>query len=170
SATAEPASFTFAFPQGNDAEDFYQHIAQRYMDETGAEIELLSTPGESYPSQVLTQLQAGNASDLLIVPPGSGQAHGALRLAEAGLVAPLGAYAEAVVPAESRDLYALADEIYALPVTLSPSALLWNPDGAADAGIGAFPETFDDLLDACVSATDAGKSLVALAGAVPANL
>ena len=39
-------SFTFSFPQANDAEDFYQTIAQQYMDETGVEIELLPIPGD----------------------------------------------------------------------------------------------------------------------------
>src|SRR5918994_1538723 len=60
-------AFTFSFPQANDSEDFYQSIAQQYMDETGVEIELLPLPGETYFTQINTQLQAGNASDLLIV-------------------------------------------------------------------------------------------------------
>ena len=163
-------NFTFAFPQANDAEDFYQAIAQQYMDETGVEIELLPLPGETYFTQINTQLQAGNAPDLLIATPGAGQVNGVGRLAEAGLLAPLGEASGAVIPAGTEDLYTFDGEVYGQPTSLSPNGLIWNPDVAASAGIDDYPESFEDLLAACGDARSAGLAFTALAGSIPPNL
>ena len=170
-STSEAAqSFTFSFPQANDAEDFYQTIAQQYMDETGVEIELLPVPGDQAASMMNTQLQAGNASDLLIVTPGAGQSNGVVRLAEAGLLAPLGEASAAVIPPTTEGLYTFDGEVYGQPTSLSANGLIWNPDVAASGGIDDYPESFDDLLAACGEARSAGLDFTVLAGTVPPNL
>ena len=170
STSAAAQSFTFSFPQANDAEDFYQTIAQQYMDETGVEIELLPVPGDQAASMMNTQLQAGNASDLLIVTPGAGQTNGVVRLAEAGLLAPLGEASAAVIPPTTEGLYTFDGEVYGQPTSLSANGLIWNPDVAASAGIDDYPESFDDLLAACGEARSAGLDFTVLAGTVPPNL
>ena len=170
-STGEAAqSFTFSFPQANDAEDFYQTIAQQYMDETGVDIELLPVPGDQAASMMNTQLQAGNASDLLIVTPGAGQTNGVVRLAEAGLLAPLGEASAAVIPPTTEGLYTFDGEVYGQPTSLSANGLIWNPDLAASASIDDYPESFDDLLAACGEARSAGLDFTVLAGTVPPNL
>ena len=170
-STSEAAqSFTFSFPQANDAEDFYQTIAQQYMDETGVEIELLPVPGDQAASMMNTQLQAGNASDLLIVTPGAGQTNGVVRLAEAGLLAPLGEASAAVIPPTTEGLYTFDGEVYGQPTSLSANGLIWNPDLAASASIDDYPESFDDLLAACGEARSAGLDFTVLAGTIPPNL
>lgn len=163
-------SFTFSFPQANDAEDFYQTTAQQYLDETGVEIELLPLPADTYYQQINTQLQAGNAADLIIAPPGGGQASGVVRLAEAGLLAPLGPESAAVIPAGTESLYSVDGEVYGQPTSLSANGLVWNPDVAASAGIDEFPESYEDLLAACADAQSAGVDFLVLAGSVPPNL
>ena len=170
STSAAAQSFTFSFPQANDAEDFYQTIAQQYMDETGVEIELLPVPGDQAASMMNTQLQAGNASDLLIVTPGAGQTNGVVRLAEAGLLAPLGEASAAVIPPTTEGLYTFDGEVYGQPTSLSANGLIWNPDVAASAGINDYPESFDDLIAACGEARSAGLDFTVLAGTVPPNL
>jgi raffinose/stachyose/melibiose transport system substrate-binding protein len=170
STSAAAQSFTFSFPQANDAEDFYQTIAQQYMDETGVEIELLPVPGDQAASMMNTQLQAGNASDLLIVTPGAGQTNGVVRLAEAGLLAPLGEASAAVIPPTTEGLYTFDGEVYGQPTSLSANGLIWNPDVAASAGIDDYPESFDDLIAACGEARSAGLDFTVLAGTIPPNL
>ena len=170
STSAAAQSFTFSFPQANDAEDFYQTIAQQYMDETGVEIELLPVPGDQAASMMNTQLQAGNASDLLIVTPGAGQTNGVVRLAEAGLLAPLGEASAAVIPPTTEGLYTFDGEVYGQPTSLSANGLIWNPDVAASAGINDYPESFDDLIAACGEARSAGLDFTVLAGTIPPNL
>ena len=46
----------------------------KYTDETGVEIEVIPYPSDAYNTQVTTQLQAGNAADMMILAPGTGQA------------------------------------------------------------------------------------------------
>ena len=163
-------SFSFSFPQANDAEDFYQTIAQQYMDETGVDIELLPIPGDTAATQLNTQLQAGNAPDLFILTPGAGQSNGVVRLAEAGLLAPLGEASAAVIPPTTEGLYTFDGEVYGQPTSLSANGMVWNPDVAASAGIDEYPESFDDLLAACGDARSAGLDFTVLAGTVPPNL
>lgn len=169
-ADGAATSFTFTYPQANDSEDFYEQTAAKYTEETGVEIELKPIAGDAYPTQVSTQIQAGNAADLIIAPPGAGQAHSVVRLAEAGFLAPLGDASAAVVPEGTDALYSVDGKLYGQPTALTPNGLLWNAEGAEAAGIGAFPETFSELLEACTTAAGAGKTFTAIAGSVPANL
>lgn len=163
-------AFSFSFPQANDAEDYYQAIAQQYMDETGVEIELLPLSGNAYDTALTTQLQAGNGPDLFIGTPGAGQTAGVVQLAEAGLLAPLGDASAAVVPAGTEDLYSFDGKVYGQPTAFSPTGLIWNPDLATTTGIDEYPASFDDLLAACGDARDAGVDFTVLAGAAPPNL
>ena len=134
------------------------------------EIELIPIPGDAYNTQLSTQLQAGNASDLLVVTPGAGQANGVVRLAEAELLAPLGEASVAVIPPGTENLYSVDGEVYGQPQSLAPSGLVFNPDAAATAGIDDYPASFDDLLAACADARSAGVAFTVLAGAAPPNL
>ena len=61
-----PASRSWS-PQANDADDYYAQIAAAYTEETGVEIEVIPYPSDAYNTQVTTQLQAGNAADMMIL-------------------------------------------------------------------------------------------------------
>ena len=91
--------------------------------------------------------------------PGAGQTNGVVRLAEAGLLAPLGEASAAVIPPTTEGLYTFDGEVYGQPTSLSANGLIWNPDVAASAGIDDYPESFDDLLAACGDARSAGLGL-----------
>ena len=58
--------------QANDAETFYPDTVDKFTEATGIEIEVIPYPADAYNTQVTTQLQAGNAADMMILSPGTG--------------------------------------------------------------------------------------------------
>src|SRR5690349_12263956 len=81
--------FSIMVAQSNDADDYWAKFAAQYSEETGVRIEVIPYPGDGYNTQVTTQLQAGNAADMMILSPGTGQAISVVSLAEAGFLEPL---------------------------------------------------------------------------------
>ena len=83
--TEDPAlsGFTLMVPQASDLDDPYEQLAAHYSEETGVEIEVLPYQAESYNNQLTTQLQGGNAADLMVLIPGGGQAVTVTTIAEA---------------------------------------------------------------------------------------
>lgn len=160
--------FSFAFPLPNETETFYQDLAQKYMDETGVEIEILPVPGDAAGQQMQTEFQAGNAADLVVVPPGRGNVIGVASLAEAGLLAPLNEVSASTIPAGTEGLYTVDGQVYGQPTSLSVNSLIWSNTNAEAAGIAA-PGSFEELLTACETVGD-GSSLFAIAGSAPPNL
>ena len=155
--------------QANDADDYYAQMAAAYTEETGVEIEMIPYPSDAYNTQVTTQLQAGNAADMMILAPGTGQAISVITLAEAGFLEPLDETSAAVIPAGTENLYEVDGEIFGQPTALAPVGLIYNGAGGEEVGIDAYPETYDDLLEACTTARDGGKTFTVLAGGVPFN-
>jgi raffinose/stachyose/melibiose transport system substrate-binding protein len=162
-------SFTFAFENASGgAESPWLVLAEQYSEETGVEIETQGLPPDSYGLTVRTQLQGGNAPDLMMFSPGAGNANAVLPLAEADYIEPLGEESAALVPEGSESLYGIDGTTYAQPTNLIPVGMTWNAGAAEEAGVDV-PEDTDALLDACGSAADAGKSLFVIAGSVPPN-
>jgi len=161
--------FSIMVAQANDADDFYAQTAKKYTDETGVPIEVIPYPSDAYNTQVTTQLQAGNAADVMILSPGTGQAISVVTLADAGFLAPLGGNTASVIPDGTESLYGSDGKIYGQPTALAPVGLIWNGAGAGEVGIDEYPSTYEDLLAACKTARDGGKSFMVLAGAMPPN-
>ena len=170
-STEDPAAagFSLMVPQANDADDFYAQMAEAYSAESGVEIEMLPYPSESYLTQLTTQLQAGNAADVMITAPGTGQANSVLSLAEAGFLEPLNETSAGVIPAGSEALYEIDGEFYAQPTGLSVTGVIYNGQLGEEAGIESYPETFEELIEDCTTARDGGKVFTVLAGAAPPN-
>lgn len=168
---ADPAlaGFTLMVPQANDLDDPYEKLAARYSEETGVEIEVLPYQAESYNSQLTTQLQAGNAADLMVLIPGGGQAVTVTTIAEGGFLEPLGDASSAVIPAGQEGLFGVDGEIYGQPTALSPTSLVWNGPGAEKLGVTEYPATFEQMLEDCATARAGGGSVMVVAGAVPFN-
>ncbi len=144
-------------------------MAAAYTEETGVEIEMIPYPSEAYNTQVTTQLQAGNAADMMVLAPGTGQAISVVTLAEAGFLEPLDEASAGVIPEGTEGLYEVDGEIFGQPTALAPVGLIYNAAGGEEVGIEAYPETFDELLEACTTARDGGKTFTVLAGGVPFN-
>jgi len=170
-STEEPAAagFSLMVAQANDADDYYAQMAAAYGEETGVEIEMIPYPSEAYNTQVTTQLQGGNAADMMVLAPGTGQPISVITLAEAGFLEPLNETSAGVIPAGTEALYDVDGEIFAQPTALAPVGLIYNGAGGEEAGIEAYPETFEELLEACTAARASGKTFTVLAGAIPFN-
>lgn len=164
-----PVGFSLMVAQANDQDDYYAVMADMYSEQTGTEIEVLPYPSDAYNTQVTTQLQAGNAADMMILAPGTGQPISVVTLAEAGFLEPLGEASTAIVPTGTESLYEVDGNIYGQPTALVPVGLIYNGAGGEEVGISAYPETYEELLEACTAARDGGKSFTVLAGAVPFN-
>ena len=95
---ASGAGFSMMVAQANDADDFYAQMAKAYTDETGTEIEVIPYPSEAYNTQVTTQFQAGNAADVAVLSPGTGQQISVITLAEAGFLEPLDETSAGIIP------------------------------------------------------------------------
>ncbi len=166
---ATDVGFSIMVPQANDADDYYAKMAAAYTEETGVEVEMIPYPSDAYNTQVTTQLQAGNAADMMILAPGTGQAISVVTIAEAGFLEPLDEASAGVIPEGTEALYEVDGEIYGQPTALAPVGLIYNGAGGEEVGIEAYPETFDELLEACTTARDGGKTFTVLAGGVPFN-
>ncbi|QIG39449.1 extracellular solute-binding protein [Microbacterium sp. 4R-513] len=163
------SGFSIMVAQSNDADDYWAKFAEQYTEETGVPVEVIPYPGDGYNTQVTTQLQAGNAADMMILSPGTGQAISVVTLAEAGFLEPLDDTSAAVIPEGTESLYEADGEIYAQPAALNPTGFIYNAAGAAEVGIDDYPASYDDMLEACGAARDGGKSFNVLAGSAPPN-
>ena len=162
-------SFTFTFGNASGATDSpFQQLADKYSEETGITVETKALPPDNYGLTLRTQLQGGNAPDVMVVSPGGGQDSAVLPLADAGLIEPLGQTSIDLVPEGSEGLFTIDDKVYAQPTDITPVGMTWNVGAAEEAGIEA-PTDQSSLLDACKAAADKGKSFIVLAGAVPPN-
>lgn len=161
--------FSIMVAQANDQDDTYAQTVDIWSKETGIPVEVIPYPSEAYNTQVTTQLQAGNAADMMILAPGTGQPISVVNLAEAGFLEPLDETSAGIIPAGSEAEYTVDDEVYAQPTALAPVGLVYNPAGAEGVGIDEYPTTYEDLLEDCTTARDGGKTFTVLAGGVPFN-
>jgi raffinose/stachyose/melibiose transport system substrate-binding protein len=170
SSSGEAAdSFTFTFGNASGATDSpFQQLADKYSEETGITVETKALPPDNYGLTLRTQLQGGNAPDVMVVSPGGGQDAAVLPLADAGYVEALGQESADLIPEGTEGLFTLDGKVYAQPTDITPVGMTWNVGAAKEAGIDA-PTDMSSLLDACKTAADAGKSFIVLAGAVPPN-
>jgi len=169
SADPDTVGFSLMVAQANDADDFYAQTAQKYTEETGVPIEVIPYPSDAYNTQVTTQLQAGNAADMMVLAPGTGQPISVITLADAGFLEPLDDTAAGLLPAGSEAEFQIDGKTYAQPTALTPVGMVFNVTAADEAGVTEYPSTYEDLLAACADARDAGKSFTVLAGGVSFN-
>lgn len=165
-------AFSFTFATSNNLESPYQTLADLYMDENpDVKITTNPTPNDKYGETIRTQLQAGNASDVIQTTPGSGDARGLIGLAEAGFLEPLGETAQGLVPEGSEQLFELDGKVYGQPLDFTIGSVVASLGNAGRMGLGDFtwPESMDDLYAACDAAAATGGSLIALAGAAAPN-
>lgn len=161
--------FTLMVAEANDADNYYEQLTDMYTKETGVPVEVIPYPSDAYNTQVTTQLQAGNAADVMILAPGTGQPISVVTLAEAGFLEPLDDTSAGIIPAGSEAQYTVDDKVYGQPTALAPVGLIYNSAGAEEVGIDEYPATYDDLLAACQTARDGGKTFTVLAGGIPFN-
>jgi raffinose/stachyose/melibiose transport system substrate-binding protein len=162
-------SFTFAFGNASGGQESpWVVMADKYSEETGVQIEQQGLPPDNYGLTLRTQIQGGNAPDLMVLAPGAGQPQSVLPLAEAGALEPLGQESADLIPEGSEGLFQVDGETYAQPTDIIPVGMVWNVGAASEAGVDV-PQDTDALLDSCAPLQDDGKSFFAIAGSVPPN-
>jgi len=166
----ESQSFSFTFATSNNLESPYESLAKAYMEENpDVEITTNPTPNDKYGETIRTQLQAGNASDVIQTTPGSGDARGVIPLADAGFLEPLGETAEGLVPQGSEPIFEIDGKTYGQPMDFTIAAVVTSMGTAAMNGLDEWPSTEDEMYEACSALAAEGKSLLALAGAAGPN-
>lgn len=165
----EAVGFSLMIAQANDDDDSYARFAEMYTEETGVPIEVIPYPSDAYNTQVTTQLQAGNAADVMILAPGTGQPISVITLADAGFLAPLNETSASINPVGSEAEFQIDGTTYAQATALTPVGMVFNVTAADEAGVTEYPATYEELLADCAVARDAGKTFMVLAGGIPFN-
>ena len=171
-AENEPQTIKFSFSTSNPTDTFLQDtVAAFEKANPGTKIELVKLPAETAPQTTTTQLQGGNAADVITVYSGRGQVGSMTDFAKAGLLLELSdPEFEERLPASIKNLFEYENKVYAVPLSSMPTGLIFNEAKAQELGITLNADsTFDDLLAQCKVARDKGVSLTALAGTVPTN-
>ncbi|WP_404429552.1 extracellular solute-binding protein [Microbacterium lacus] len=164
----EATGFSIMVAAANDADDYYEQLAMQYAEEAGIDIEVIPYPSDAYNTQVTTQLQAGNAADVMILSPGTGQPISVITLAEAGFLEPLNETSASILPVGSEAQFQIDGDTFAQPTSLTPVGMVFNVTAAEEVGV-EYPETYEDLLEACTTARDGSKTFTVLAGGIPFN-
>src|SRR5829696_9139510 len=118
-------SFSFTFATSNNLESPYETLANEYMKANkGVTITTNPTPNDKYGETIRTQLQAGNASDVIQTTPGSGDARGIIPLAEAKFLEPLGDTATKLIPEGSEPIFQIDGKTYGQPLDFTVATLV----------------------------------------------
>ncbi|MDN4477918.1 extracellular solute-binding protein [Demequina sp. SYSU T00039] len=163
------STVTMTVPVTESGDSPYVLISDAYMAEfPDRTIELQELPGDSYAQSVRTQLQAGNASDIIYVTPGGGNPQALQPFAASGFLAPLdGTGAEDTIPDSSRSLFEVDGVLYGQGLDLTVVSAVVNAGVMAEDGV-EMPATYDEMLGLCGDIAADGKSLFVVAGtAVP---
>jgi raffinose/stachyose/melibiose transport system substrate-binding protein len=162
--------FTLTYAKSNNVESPFEILAKEYMKANpGITIKLEGKPNDTYGDAIRTQLQAGNAADVIETEAGSGQSRSIVPLAQAKFLEPLSDAVAKTIPEGSDELFQVDGKTYGQPLGISYAGLVYNTTAAQAAGITAAPKSLDELKTACTKASGAGKSLFALAGSTVPN-
>ena len=171
-STGAGTEFTLTYAKSNTIESPFEVLAKQYMAANpGVTIKLDAKPNDTYGDSVRTQLQAGNAADVLETEGGSGQSRSIVPLAKANFLEPLGDAAAKTIPSGSEALFQVDGKTYGQPIGISYAGLVYNTTAATAAGVTTPAKSFDEVKAACskVPGAGGGKSLYVLAGSTVPN-
>jgi raffinose/stachyose/melibiose transport system substrate-binding protein len=164
-----PGKQQFSLTIGALASTQFEALVSDYKQQNpDVDISVNKLPSDTYSQVLPTQLQAGNAGDLFVTMAGRGDATGVVRLAEAGLLAPLGDKASNLLPEASRSAFQIDGETYGQATSMSFMGTVFNETAAKEVGV-SYPTDWNSLKTACMKAADGGKALFALAGSTGVN-
>jgi raffinose/stachyose/melibiose transport system substrate-binding protein len=162
--------FSLSFSTSNTIESPFQKLAEDYMkSHPDVKITFNPQPNDSYDQTLRTQLQAGNASDVVVTMPGSGTGRSILPLVDANFLEPLDDAAKAQVPVGSEALFGKDGKVYGQAAEITVVGLVANETAAKAAGVTEFPSDFAALQEQCKTLESSGKSFFAVAGAAAPN-
>lgn len=162
--------FSLTYATSNNLDSPFEALAEAYEKANpNVTITLNPVPNDTYGDTLRTQLQAGNASDVIQSEAGSGQTRSIVPLAEAGFLEPLGSSATDLIPEGGESLFVVDGETYGQPLVLQYTGLIYNQTTAEGAGVDGFPTDWDEFIDLCTDMRDQGKTALLVAGAAAPN-
>lgn len=167
----EATEISLFFPVAESGDNPYKALADAFMEANpDFTINVEEISNDVYAQSLSTKLQAGNAPDVFMTAPGRGQLNSVLTLAEAGYLASLDDTAAATtIPAGTEANFEIDGTVYAQGLDFTVAAIVANLAIMKADGLEGYPETYDDLLDACAVARDNGRSFFVIAGAMQPN-
>lgn len=173
SASGGPVTIKIAVQTQTNTTKPYSAIVDEFnkTNDQHIKVELTEYPNEQFAQTIKTQLQAGNAPDVIYGSPGTGNANSLGTYFQAGQLVDLSGegWATAAVPESAKKLYYIQDHLVGVPLDMAAITVDINLD--AYQGLGLKPATsFDEVLKQCKTVRDAGKtSLITLSGTTPPN-
>lgn len=162
--------FSLTYATSNNLESPFEALAKDYEKANpNVTITLNPVPNDTYGDTLRTQLQAGNASDVIQSEAGSGQTRSIVPLAEAGFLEPLADSATALIPEGGDSLFVVDGETYGQPLVLQYTGIIYNQTTAESAGVDSFPADWDEFASLCTDMRDQGKTALLVAGAAAPN-
>lgn len=170
-AATEANTFTVTYPiSGGGAASPYKALIDAFNAAYPKyEAKAVDVPTETFPSDLVTKLRAGNAADIFMVQPGNGQINSLIPFIKAKFVADLTrTRARTSNPKGSANNLGAAGKTYAVALDQTAGAMIFNKTVLEADGL-TWPTTFAGLLSACKVAREKGKTFFGLAGSMYAN-
>lgn len=132
-------------------------VGQFEEDNPGVTVKIQDAP-DSYQQVTATQLTGGTAADIVQVFPGTGNNVSVKIAGDKGFFTDLSEESwVSELPAASVDLLSTDDgAVVAVPMTFSSIGAIYNTDAVEEVGLTA-PTTWDEVLQFCADAAEAGK-------------
>lgn len=142
------------------ADGYLQSICDAFYEETGITVELLSNPYADTKTQLEASAAAGTMADIVALDGGW-----IYDYATQGLLANLDELYESTGFDTSTvsSMTEVNGVTYAQPIVNFPSLMAVNLDLLEEAGVETLPETWSELLEACIAVTDASNSIYGFA-------
>ncbi|MEV8253810.1 extracellular solute-binding protein [Rhodoglobus sp. NPDC076762] len=149
------------WPEGDHAEFFDKIVEEFEAANPGVNIEMTSVQDDPYKERIRVLTAAQDLPDVYFAWPG---AYGE-QFFNAGLAADLtdelaGEWGDSLMPA-ALDAYSVDGANYAVPISMSGKYMVYNTD-IFDANDVEVPATYDELLTACDTFTDAGIPAISM--------
>ncbi|VXC24420.1 Carbohydrate ABC transporter substrate-binding protein, CUT1 family [Arthrobacter sp. 9AX] len=157
--------------QTNETKPYSTIVDEFNKQSDDIKVELTEYPNEQYAQTIKTQLQAGNAPDLIYGSPGTGNPNSLGLYAQAGQLVDLSGedWAAAAVPDSAKNIYYVDNQLVGVPLDVAPIPSIINETAYQELGLEP-ATTFADVLKQCKTVRDAGKnSLITLSGTTPPN-
>ena len=169
-AASKVTTLHFSVQQGSSDAVFQALVANFQKANPDIEIKIDYYPLVSYQQTLLSQLQAGNAADIIFGNGGTGQLYGFLELAKANRLADLsGSPWVKRIPPTGKPLYTVGNKVYGLPLGYVLVGLIYDKNAFAALKLKV-PQTFSQLLDVCKTARANGKAAFSIAGTAFPNV
>jgi raffinose/stachyose/melibiose transport system substrate-binding protein len=170
-AATEANTITFSAPKpGGGTASPYKAIADAFNAKyPNYNVVLTEVDTAVYPTNLQTQLRAGNAPDVFKVQPGAGQIDSLLPFIKAKLVADLtSTAAKTSNPKGMASQLGAGGKTYSVAIDQTAGGMIYNKTVMEKDGF-EWPTDFNTMIEICKGARAKGKTLFGLAGSMYAN-